>query len=181
MSENAIPNVPGAPWLAVAAGEIGVKEVPGGGNHPRIIEYHQTCSMRATQDSVPWCSSFVNWCMRRAGYRGTDSAAAASWLAWGQPATDNDVGAVVVIRRRDALSTDYATGSASGNHVGFLVGCAKDGTGATIGIKLLGGNQSDQVKVSTFLLRSYAVRRVRWPRAIDRADHRIHGQTQRAA
>lgn len=133
-------------WLEIAEKEIGVVEVPGAGDNPRIIEYHKATTLKATDDSVPWCSSFVNWCMREAGKTGTGSAAARSWLNWGRKLDAPIVGCITVLKR---------AGSPSNGHVAFYV--AEAGSN----IRLLGGNQSDQVKISSFpksMLLSY-----RWP------------------
>ncbi|HEX5760734.1 MAG TPA: TIGR02594 family protein [Thermoanaerobaculia bacterium] len=72
---------------------------PGLADNPRIVEYHRTTSLRATDDEVPWCSAFVNWCMREAGLRGTGSAAARSWLTWGSRLATPRRGCVTVLRR----------------------------------------------------------------------------------
>lgn len=142
-------------WLEIAEGEIGQAEVRGGEN-PRIIEYHDSCTLHAKEDEIPWCSSFVNWCFMRAGLVGTRSAAARSWLEWGEKITEPRVGCVCVIRAR-AAGEDVATGSATGYHVGFWLAESDEH------VLLLGGNQSDQVKTSFFKLRSYEVKGYRWP------------------
>lgn len=119
-------------WMPIARGEIGVKEAAGAADNPRIVEYLRTTSLdedEARNDETPWCSGFVNWCVERAGYAGTDSAAAASWLHWGQPTDTPTEGAIAVFRRP------------GGNHVAFYLG-EKDG-----GIEVLGGNQSDAVNI----------------------------------
>lgn len=143
-------------WLTIAEAEAGVKEIDGSGNNPRIVEYHATTSLRAKEDAVPWCSSFTNWCMSKAGIQGTGSAAAISWASWGERITEPREGCIVVIRQRKK-GQDQATGSASGNHVAFF---KKIDNGR---IFLLGGNQSDSVKVSSFGLASYDVIAYRWP------------------
>ena len=60
-------------WLEIAEREMetGVEEGPQEEDNPRILEYHSTTTLHADEDSVPWCSSFVNWCMTEAGYQGT--------------------------------------------------------------------------------------------------------------
>ncbi len=133
-------------WLEIAEREIGIKEAPGHADNPRVLEYHQATSLGARDDAVAWCSAFVNWCMREAGVPRTNSAAARSWLSWGESLATPRKGSVVVLKR----GNNPAQG-----HVGFYVG---DGIGQ---IRLLGGNQSDQVKVSQFpksMLLGY-----RWP------------------
>lgn len=133
-------------WLDIASGELGVTEIPGSRSNPRVLEYHDATSLHASDDSVPWCSSFVNWCMKQAGIQGSGSAAARSWLTWGRKLDGPQNGCIAVLRRGN---------SPTNGHVAFYVGDA----GASI--KLLGGNQSDQVKISSFpksMLLSY-----RWP------------------
>jgi uncharacterized protein (TIGR02594 family) len=142
-------------WLEVAEAEIGVLEKRGGEN-PRIIEYHAATSLKAKEDEIPWCASFVNWCLKQAVIAGTGSAAAISFAAWGERITEPKEGCIVVIRQRKK-GADQATGSASGNHVAFFQRI-QDGR-----IYLLGGNQSDSVKVSSFGLGSYDVIAYRWP------------------
>lgn len=145
-------------WLEIALRELGVCEIRGGENK-RIIEYHSTTGLAAKEDEIPWCSSFVNWCMGKAGIDGTDSAAARSWLNWGVVLEEPLEGCVCVIKTR--TKGDKATGSASGYHVGFFAGI-KDNR-----IKLLGGNQGDSVKFSTFGLGSYQIVGYRWPKNTD--------------
>jgi uncharacterized protein (TIGR02594 family) len=147
----------GAPWMQIAEAELGIHEdsLPGQHNQ-RIVEYHQTTTLKATTDETPWCSSFVNWVMLKAGRRGTNSAAAKSWLKWGTALAVPRDGAVTVIKRK-TTGPDAATGSTSGFHVAFYVGSSGGH------VRLLGGNQSDQVKYSNFSLSSYTIEGYRWP------------------
>ncbi len=140
------PAPPEFPWLAVARAEIGVKEFPGDADNPRIVEYLSSTNLGApstSQDETSWCSAFVNWCVERAGYEGTDSAWARSWLRWGKDAGgDPPIGAIVVLAR----PPDPSSG-----HVGFLL----EKPNLTLprdeqAIGLLGGNQSDSVRVSSY-------------------------------
>lgn len=145
-----------APWMRVALAEKWVHEVAGPGNNPRIMEYHATTSLGRQPDSVAWCSSFVNWCLKQVGIRGTNSAAAASWANWGDPLDEPKYGCIVQIHH-GAAGHDRSTGSSSGNHVAFFV------RRTATHITLLGGNQSDQVKESDFRISGYQVRALRWP------------------
>lgn len=119
-------------WYEIARRELGTKELIGIADNPRIVEYHSTTTLRATDDEVPWCSSFVNWCIKRAGYTGTRSAAARSWTNWGTKIHKPVKGCIVVLTR---------TG---GGHVGFYEG--ED----TSNIMVLGGNQDDAVNVRRY-------------------------------
>lgn len=77
-------------------------------------------------------------------------------MNWGQKLTFPQIGAVVVIKKKNATS-DKATGSTSGFHVAFYVSSSPSS------LRLLGGNQSDQVKYSNFSLEKYDVKGYYWP------------------
>lgn len=156
-SQTPLAPTTGAPWMATAIAEMGVHEeaLPGSHNQ-RIVEYHGTTTLAATDDETPWCSSFVNWVLTTSGLHGTNSARAKSWLDWGVTMTIPQNGAIVVIKKKQS-GTDQATGSSSGFHVGFWV------SENTTHIRLLGGNQGDQVKYSNFALSGYEIKGYRWP------------------
>jgi uncharacterized protein (TIGR02594 family) len=144
-------------WMQVAAAELGVHENSLPGQHTqRIVEYHKTTTLKATTDETPWCSSFVNWVLMKAGVAGTNSAAAKSWLTWGRPIDPPRLGAVTVIKRK-GMTQDQATGSASGFHVGFYV------SSTASQVELLGGNQGNQVSRRGFSMTKYDIRGHRWP------------------
>ncbi len=136
-------------WVDVAMKEVGVAEVPGREHNPRILEYHAATSLRATADEVPWCSAFLNWVFACVGIQGTGSAAAASWIFWGEALERPKFGAVVVLGRAGLAPAAYTglTPDAKGfppAHVGILI--RDEGEW----IAVLGGNQGDRVKVSKF-------------------------------
>lgn len=135
-------------WMEIAMDEVGVHETAGPDFTPRIIEYHSTTGLGAASDEVPWCSAFVNWVMEQAGIGGTGSAAARSWLHWGVSMDAPVFGCIVVLAR----GSNPAQG-----HVGFF--CDEDGFG---GIRLLGGNQNDEVKVARY--DKSKVLGYRWPK-----------------
>lgn len=121
-------------YIAVAEAEIGVHEVKGGEN-PRIIEYDKATSLQATEDEVPWCSSFVNWVMKRSGFARTHSAAARSWLGYGPVSKKFQKYWIVVFARgNDGFS----------GHVAFAIDDHGDY------IRVLGGNQHDSVCYADF-------------------------------
>lgn len=133
------------PWLYVAAQELGVSEVLGKRHNPRILEYHKATSLGAEEDEVPWCSSFANWCLNRAGYKGTNSAAARSFDTYGLALTKPRLGAIVTL----------PTKTGSRRHVAFVAGFH--------GRFLfhLGGNQSNKVNVQYAFTNLAAA--MRWP------------------
>jgi uncharacterized protein (TIGR02594 family) len=143
--------IPDAPWISVAAREIGQSQIKGSHHNPRILEYHACTSLHASNDETAWCSSFVNWCLLQVGIAGTKSAAAISWQHWGSHSSAKQ-GAITVI-----YSIHGAGRSASGYHVGFFF----DDCGPHF--RLLGGNQSHQVKVSRYPRSSWHIVAFRWP------------------
>jgi uncharacterized protein (TIGR02594 family) len=124
------------PWYIIAREEMqsGVKEIPGEKHNPRIVEYQKATSLEATDDETPWCSSFVNWCMMMTGIARTDKATARSWLSWGFELKYPKEGCVIIFSR----------GTGWQGHVGFHAG--EKGNQ----ILCLGGNQSDQVSISSY-------------------------------
>lgn len=136
-------------WFELAKREIGVKEYPGAQHNPRIVQYAKTTMLAAAADEVAWCSSFVNWCLDQAGVRGTRSAAARSWLGWGVPLQKPRPGCITVFSR----GADPQSG-----HVAFYVAPR----GAFL--EVLGGNQSNQVKVAAY--RSDRKLGYRWPKGV---------------
>ena len=128
-------------WLDIAKTQLGVKELSGSRNNPRIVDYHRTTIDSARwkngmPDSVDWCSPFVNWVVKKAGINGTNKGNARSWLSWGQRLNKPVPGCVVVFWR-DSLSSWKG-------HVGFYVGEAGSH------VKVLGGNQGNAVTISTY-------------------------------
>lgn len=127
------------PWFDIAENELGVAEIPGPASNTRIVEYLKSTTLRgsatANNDETPWCSAFVNYCVEKAGYAGTDSASARSWQNWGKPTQQPTPGCIAVFRR----DPDPSNG-----HVAFFV---SENGGV---IKVLGGNQSDKVCYAEF-------------------------------
>ncbi len=134
-------------WLLWAWREFGVLEVPGKGNNSRIIEMFQTVGHSSiADDEVAWCAAFLGACLERSGQSSTRSLRAQSYLSWGGEIGSPRFGAIAVLSR----GTNPALG-----HVGFVVG------ESDAQVFLLGGNQSNSVKVSAF--EKSRVLSYRWP------------------
>lgn len=122
--------------MSIAKKEIGVREVPGKGKtNERIEEYHQSTTLKATEDEVPWCASFVGWVLKQAGIKGTGSAAAKSYATFGKKGK-GEVGDIVVFTRK------------GGGHVAFLAkpfNPLKDTK-----VYVLGGNQGNAVTYKNY-------------------------------
>ena len=91
--------------------------------------------------------------MIKSGYKGTNSAAAISWLKWGKKAASTP-GSIVVIYNSNAANSNLTR---SENHVGFLIS-ENDQY-----FEILGGNQRDQVKISFYPKSKWKVRGYRLP------------------
>ncbi len=137
-------------WYRLARREMadGVVEFGDPGEHnPRILDYHATVAGGFLENEVPWCSSFINWCMEQSGIAGTDSAVARSWERWGRKIDAPKVGAVAVFWRESK--------SSGLGHVGFYA------SETSTKVAVLGGNQGNRVSVDNYpkaRLLSY-----RWP------------------
>lgn len=140
-------NMDAARWMAIAARELGVGEIAGPADNPRILEYHRHTGLSADDDETPWCSAFANWVMAQIQVAGTGKANARSWLDWGSPCEPSH-GAVAILWRGDPKGWQ--------GHVGFVVTNDKEF------VWLLGGNQGDAVTVARFPINR--VLGCRWPR-----------------
>ena len=122
-------------YMQIAWGDLDVAETPGRESNQKIVDYHAHTEGGQSPDEVSWCSSFVCACIENAGIRSTRSKSARSWLRWGY-GCEAEYGAVCVLWRVDPKSWQ--------GHVGFLVGWDDES------VYLLGGNQSNRVRVSRY-------------------------------
>jgi uncharacterized protein (TIGR02594 family) len=152
MSSSSVPR-----YLEIAEDEIGVKEFKGKEHHPRILEYHDTTTLGSwgrSRDETPWCSSFINFCVTKAGLEGTNNALARSWMSWGLGVDVPMPGDIVVLKRRKRGS-DARTGSRGGYHVAIFIRASRGR------VRLLGGNQRDAVRYSWYSQRRYDIKAIR--------------------
>lgn len=119
-------------WMSHARSQLGQREVPGSASNTRIREYHRVASGVEDADDLEWCGSFLNWVMDKAGLPRSRSDWARDWLDVGTPLDEPRVGAIVVVAR--------GRGPDSG-HVGLYLGPGAPGM-----IRVLGGNQDNQVR-----------------------------------
>ena len=123
-------------WMLEAWRLLGEREVKGSRDNPDVVAlYRDAGHPKIKNDEVAWCAAFAGACLERAGVTGTRSLMARSYLKWGVPLREGQLGAVAVLTR----GTNPAHG-----HVGFLIGETRSR------VILLGGNQGDAVSVSAF-------------------------------
>ena len=95
--------------------------------NPIIVGFFDATATRTPEgDTTAWCAAFVNWCLRAASVKGTNSAGSKSFRTWGTETKKPAQGDLVVFVRKD----DNALG-----HVGFYV--RQDAKH----VQVLGGNQ----------------------------------------
>ena len=123
------------PWMKIAIAEIGVKEKPGVGDNPRVLEYHAATTLHAKKDAVPWCAAFCSWVLETAGVPSTRNARALSYKKFGRKLDKPEYGCIVVFAHKAKPGTGHVTFFDSFD--GKWLHC-------------LGGNQADQVKYSNF-------------------------------
>ncbi|MDT8308076.1 MAG: TIGR02594 family protein, partial [Bacteroidales bacterium] len=130
-------------YLINAKGEYGQKDSQHPEQkeqNPRVLEYHSTTQNPETgkpytSDEIAWCASFTNWNITQVGLPSNENkynATATSYNKWNSQYTQLKkpaVGALAVINN---------------SHVTFVIGVNGKN------IHGFGGNQSNQVKVSTY-------------------------------
>jgi uncharacterized protein (TIGR02594 family) len=120
-------------WIKTAKKEIGVKEDVNEDGKPlnkgeRVDEYLKSSG---TASPNMWCGAFVTWCLKQNKIDVVKGGAVSgNWKSYGVKLDKPAVGAIVIF--------DFG-------HVGFLLGETKKGD-----YVVLGGNQSQMVKISSF-------------------------------
>lgn len=102
------------------------------GLHERQHKAKVQSITKVNPSRVPWCAAFVNGILSQTGRQGTGSNAAASFAKYKSPTKTPKKGDIVVMR----------------GHVGFFQSFVGKGR-----VAVLGGNQSNRVKISAFSTR----------------------------
>ena len=121
-------------WLAFAASDLGLREIPGKQAAPKIEQW--LISLRAwwRDDETPWCGVAMAAWFTQCGIKPPrEYFRAKAWLDWGQP-IDKPVRGCVVVFGRDG-----------GGHVALAVGLTH-----AMQLVCLGGNQGDRVSLAAF-------------------------------
>lgn len=124
----------------------GVSEVSGGLHNPQIMAMLKLDMQWPDGDEVPWCSAFANYVCWLLRLPRSKDLRARSWLEVGEGVTFDEakVGDIVVLTRGGGDQPPAHVIDAPG-HVGFFAGWSGDQY-----VEVLGGNQSDTVKVSRY-------------------------------
>ena len=96
-----LPSVALPSWLENAKELLSVHELPGTKHHPQIIEWLKGVGIKGAMltDETAWCAACANGVLGDAGYKGTGSAMARSFLRWGIPMLKPELGCVAVYSR----------------------------------------------------------------------------------
>ena len=122
--------------IEIALAQYGIKEIAGAANNRTILDYAKESGFEwVNNDETPWCSIFANWVALKADLPRSLNATARSWLGVGREVHNPELGDIVVFRRGT---------SAWEGHVAFYIN-EEDGF-----INVLGGNQSDQVRIAAY-------------------------------
>ncbi len=115
---------------------LGVKEIAGENNNKAIVEMFTELGFDNFADEVPWCAAYVGYVLKECRFDYLTSLRARDYYRYGTPTNKPTVGSLAVFWRENYLGTK--------GHVGFFL--HSDGTH----IWVLGGNQSNQVSITTY-------------------------------
>lgn len=141
-----------SPWLDEAIKDEGLREIVGPKHNPRVLKmYEEAGHGWVDNDEVAWCAAAVNAWLKRAGYVGTMSLAARSFLKWGK--------SLDKMPERGAIAV-FSRGSQSWQgHVAICTGRTKPGY-----IEVIGGNQNNAVTTEWY--RTTKLLDTRWPSTV---------------
>jgi len=119
----------------------------GSPGNPRILECYQVCNNNYTRDgndmAYAWCAAFVSWVLHTAGIPTERTMSSQGFNSWGGEVDWRDTSN---IRKHDIVVFKSLT--RSGGHIGFIQEITSNGV-----IKVLGGNQSNDAKISNYRFR----------------------------
>lgn len=118
-------------YLTIARKDIGLKEIPGAKNEPRILEAFAAIGHKwLDNDEHPWCAAMLGFWLKLAGLPYPKNAfRALSWITYGAGYMHPMFGAIAVMTRQ------------GGGHVGIVTGVTPDKKY----VRVLGGNQGNMV------------------------------------
>ncbi|MGB1294859.1 MAG: TIGR02594 family protein [Flavobacteriales bacterium] len=124
--------------IEIAFSQFGVKEIKGKQDNPEVLKYFDEMGLDGSRlkDETSWCSAFMNWVAMNSELEPSGELTARSWLKVGWEVKEPILGDVVVFWRESPQSWK--------GHVGLFIRETKHF------IYVLGGNQSNQVKISAY-------------------------------
>ena len=125
---------------------VGTDEVAGSLDNPMLMAMLRLDNKWPQNDEVPWCSAFVNFVCWLLRLPRSKSLLARSWLNVGNAVNISAAiaGYDVVILKRGGGDQPGPEDTTAPGHVGFYAGHSGEF------VQLLGGNQANTVKVSSY-------------------------------
>lgn len=124
---------------------IGQKEVAGSATNNQILAMLKLDDDWPADDSVPWCSGFVNYIAWLLGLNRTRSLRARSWLKEKIVAQcEAEIGFDLVVLKRGYGPQPGPDVINAPGHVGFFSGWTDQR------VRILGGNQNDSVSIAHY-------------------------------
>ncbi len=136
---------------------VGTDEVAGSLDNPMLMAMLKLDNKWPQSDEVPWCSAFVNFVCWLLRLPRSKSLLARSWLNVGNAVNISAAiaGHDVVILKRGSGDQPGPEDTTAPGHVGFYAGHSAEF------VQILGGNQSNTVKVSSYpISRILGIRRL---------------------
>ncbi len=97
--------------VSIALSQFGVKQHKEGAKHPQIVNYFTSLGYNERKmEETSWCSAFVNWVAKKAGYEYSSKLSARSWLSTGESTANPKQGDVVVLWEESRSCSDGYTG-----------------------------------------------------------------------
>jgi uncharacterized protein (TIGR02594 family) len=111
--------------------------------NPIIVKFFWDMHDHPAGDTTPWCSAFVNWCLRRGGVKGTDDAGSQSFVNqnWGTEIWRKGGGVPTAAATGDLAIFRHQSDPAHG-HVAFFRQINQRESNV---IDVLGGNQLERI------------------------------------
>jgi len=122
-------------YMKVAQKFLGSHEVRDGAALSEFIK--RSSGISIDPKTTAWCAAFVNAVLGASGLQGTGKLNARSFLQFGTPTSQPQVGDIVVLSRGDPKGWQ--------GHVGFFQGYDDNGN-----VLVLGGNQGNKVSVAPY-------------------------------
>ncbi|MEG1682177.1 MAG: CHAP domain-containing protein [Oscillospiraceae bacterium] len=113
--------------LQIAAGQIGVREIPADSN--RVLYNNWYYGREVSGTSYPWCMTFIQWCANRAELSLLRTASCTALATW---AKDNRQWQTEGYRPGDVALFDFSGRRGKTEHVGLVEEIRGDGSLVTI-------------------------------------------------
>ncbi|MBZ9874983.1 TIGR02594 family protein [Mesorhizobium sp. BR1-1-9] len=109
--------------------------------NPIVVLFFSATHDRTVGDTTPWCSAFLNWCLKKSGIDGTHSAGSQSFARWGTTVWGYREGGSLKDARAGDIAIFRHKSDPVHGHVAFF---ERISTQQNDSIVVLGGNHIDR-------------------------------------